>query len=84
VHRVRAVMAEVFGEENYIDQIVFQTSSGRVSTGLDGVYDVILWFSRNRENVKIRKPRKPRTEKQLDTAYNYLQLEDGSSLLPPR
>jgi len=78
VHRVRAVMDEVFGEENFIDQIIFQTSSGRVSDGLDGVYDAILWFAKSKETAKLRKIKKPRTEKQLDTAYNYLQLEDGS------
>ncbi len=79
VHRVRALMDEVFGDENFIDQIIFQTSSGRVSDGLDGVYDVILWYSRNKELVKIRKAKKPRTDKQLDTAYNELQFEDGTS-----
>ena len=46
VHRVRALMDEVFGNQNFIDQIVFQTSSGRVSDGLDGVYDLILWYSK--------------------------------------
>ena len=77
VHRVRAMMDEVFGEDNFVDQIVFQTSSGRVSDGLDGVYDVVLWFARNKESAKIRKAKKARTDKQLDTAYNYLQLDDG-------
>lgn len=78
VHRVRAVMDEVFGDSNFIDQIIFQTSSGRVSDGLDGVYDVILWFAKDKDNSKIRKIKKPRTDKQLDTAYTYLQLVDGS------
>lgn len=78
VHRVRALMDEVFGEENFVDQIIFQTSSGRVSDGLDGVYDAILWFAKCKENTKIRKIKKPRTDKQLDTAYNYIQFEDGS------
>ena len=78
VHRVRALMDEVFGEENFIDQIIFQTSSGRVSDGLDGVYDIVLWYARAKELAKFRKLKKPRSEKQLDTAYNYLQLEDGS------
>lgn len=78
VHRVRALMDEVFGDENFIDQIIFQTSSGRVSDGLDGVYDAILWFSKNKENAKLRKIKKNRTDKQLDTAYNYLQFVDGS------
>jgi adenine-specific DNA-methyltransferase len=78
VHRVRAVMDEVFGDANFVDQIIFQTSSGRVSDGLDGVYDAILWFAKSKESAKIRKLKKPRTEKQLDTAYTYLQLTDGS------
>ena len=77
-HRVRALMDEVFGDDNFVDQIVFQTSSGRVSAGLDGVYDVILWYARNKTSVKFRKIKKPRTPKQLSTAYNYLHFPDGS------
>ena len=55
VHRVRALMDEVFGDDNFVSQIAFQTSSGRVSQGLDGVYDVLLWYSKKRENLKYRK-----------------------------
>ena len=78
VHRVRALMDEVFGEENFVDKIVFQTSSGRVSNGLDGVYDVILWYAKSQPLAKFRKLKKARTGKQLETAYNYLQFPDGS------
>ena len=78
VHRVRAVMDEVFGEANFIDQIVFQTSSGRVSDGLDGVYDAMLWYAKQKELAKFRKLKKARSERQRDTAYNYLQFDDGS------
>jgi len=78
VHRVRAVMDEVFGEDNFVDQIIFQTSSGRVSDGLDGVYDVVVWYAKSRQLAKFRKLKKERTEKQLDTAYTYVQLVDGS------
>ena len=78
VHRIRALMDEIFSEENFVDQIIFQTSSGRVADGLDGVYDVVLWYVKNRSLAKFRKLKKARTEKQLDTAYNYLQFSDGS------
>jgi len=78
VHRVRAVMDEVFGEENFVDQIIFQTSSGRVSDGLDGVYDVIVWYAKDVGFTKFRQLKKNRTSEQLDTAYTYLQLEDGT------
>jgi adenine-specific DNA-methyltransferase len=47
VHRVRAVMDEVFGEENCVAQIVFQKTSSSSSDELSEVFDYILWFSKN-------------------------------------
>ncbi len=78
IHRVRALLDEIFSDENFIDQIIFQTSSGRVADGLNGVYDAILWYGRDKEHTKFRKIKKPRTDKQLDTAYTYLQFSDGT------
>ena len=76
-HRVRAVLDDVFGSHNFVDQIVFQTSSGRVSDGLDAVYDVLLWYAKDQETAKIRKLRKRRSQSQLDTAYNHLRSRYG-------
>ena len=78
VHRVRALMDEVFGEENFVSQIVFQKSGGRSSEGIDGLYDLILWYAKNKSVYKFRKLWNRRTERQLDTAYSYLNFEDGS------
>ena len=54
VHRVRALMDEVFGEENFLSLISFQTSTGRTSTTLDSVTDYLLWYARNADLVKFR------------------------------
>src|SRR6266581_6979814 len=54
VHRVRALMDEVFGRENFLNEIVFRTSSGRLGAGLDGVFDVLLWYSKNESQYKYR------------------------------
>ncbi len=78
VHRARAVMDEVFGEENFVSQIVFQKSGGRSSEGIDGLYDSILWYAKNKSVHKFRKLWNRRTERQLDTAYGYVNFEDGS------
>ena len=78
VHRVRALMDEVFGEDNFVSQIVFQTSSGRLSEGLDGVYDVLLWYARDRQTLKYRENLRPRDDNQLNTAYTYLNFPDGA------
>jgi len=54
VHRVRAVMDEVFGDENCCSEIVFRKTTGKGSTLLDSSYDVLLWYARDEAKVKYR------------------------------
>ena len=77
VHRVRAVMDEVFGEEKFVSEIVFQKTSSTSSDELSGVFDLILWYSKSQ-------PRKHRTLFQLKnpgsegaTQYSYAESEGG-------
>ena len=55
VHRVRAVMDEVFGDENFVAQIIFKKTSGsdRVNY-LPASVDYMLWYARDASNVKYR------------------------------
>jgi adenine-specific DNA-methyltransferase len=46
-HRVRSLMDEVFGEENFISEIVFQKTSSSSSEELSGVFDCLLWFGKS-------------------------------------
>ena len=55
VHRVRAVMDEVFGERNFITEIKFRTTSNRTSEFVSTVCDSILFYSRDREKLKYRR-----------------------------
>jgi adenine-specific DNA-methyltransferase len=54
VHRVRAVMDEVFGQENFIAQISFLKTTSATNEFLSSVCDSILWFARKRKNTKYR------------------------------
>jgi len=54
VHRVRTLMDEVFGEENFVSQIVFQTTSGFETSTIASVGDHLLWFSSNKQSLKVR------------------------------
>ncbi|MDX0072492.1 site-specific DNA-methyltransferase [Sinorhizobium meliloti] len=56
VHRVRAVMDEVFGEENFISEIAYSKTTGRGLALLPTSFDFIIWFSKNRSAVKYRQP----------------------------
>ncbi|WP_186096743.1 site-specific DNA-methyltransferase [Burkholderia gladioli] len=54
VHRVRALMDEVFGDNNFCSEIVFRKTTGKGSSLLDSSYDVLLWYARDKEHVKYR------------------------------
>ena len=56
VHRVRAVMDEVFGEDNACSLIAFVKTTGFLSNTLPNVSDYLLWYSKNRASVKFRQP----------------------------
>ena len=54
VHRVRALMDEVFGTENFIVQIGFQKTGGLAGKFLESTQDYILWYSRRKDSLKFR------------------------------
>ena len=78
VHRVRALMDEVFGETNSLSQITFRTSSGRLGSGLDGVSDYLLWYAKDISVYKYRPLLTERNRDQLARAFNYAQRADGT------
>ncbi|WP_263408544.1 site-specific DNA-methyltransferase [Terriglobus tenax] len=54
VHRVRAVMDEVFGDENFISQIVFEKTSSTSTEEMASISDHIIWFAKSRPSFKFR------------------------------
>jgi adenine-specific DNA-methyltransferase len=56
VHRVRAVMDEVFGVQNYCVQISFRKTSMQTNALLGTNVDYLIWYAKNRDNVKFRQP----------------------------
>jgi adenine-specific DNA-methyltransferase len=61
VHRVRALMDEVFGEQNFAGLITFRKTSSANSpvakvNALASVTDYVLWFARDAVQLKYRQP----------------------------
>ena len=54
VHHVREILDEVFGKQNFVAQIYFQTTSGRQSAAIDRVGNYLLWFCRDQAKLKFR------------------------------
>lgn len=54
VHRVRAVMDEVFGEDNFISQITVRKTTSEGNTFLGATCDFVLWFAKHKNHAKAR------------------------------
>ncbi|EME63697.1 site-specific DNA-methyltransferase [Amycolatopsis decaplanina] len=84
VHLVRSLMDEVFGSENFISQIVLKTTSGAGSPSggtlaLAGVSDHIIWYGKDREQLKYRQILTGKSRGQGSDLYKRVRLPDGSS-----
>ncbi|MCY4592262.1 MAG: site-specific DNA-methyltransferase [Alphaproteobacteria bacterium] len=53
VHRVRALMDEVFGEDNFVVNIAVQKTGSQTGKHLQSNFDHVLWYSRS-DNMKYR------------------------------
>jgi len=54
VHRVRGVLDEVFGDDDFVAQISTKTSGGSTGVYLPGVTDYVLWYSRDHDRLRRR------------------------------
>jgi len=54
VHRVRALMDEVFGAENQISDLVVEKTAGASMAFIDSVADFVLWYAKDRATTKYR------------------------------
>jgi adenine-specific DNA-methyltransferase len=93
VHRVRALMDEVFGERNCISEIIFQKTGGQTSEYLSSIQDYVLWYAKDADQLKYRQPLQKKElgvghgsgarYDQVDEDGNAFQLTSLTSNRPP-
>ena len=78
VHRIRDLMDEVFGEENFCCLISFVTTGGIRQKFLATRCDYVLWFTKNKPNAKYRQlyQAKDPAEGTAKT-YTWVELDTG-------
>lgn len=76
IHNVRVLMDEVFGKDNFFSLITFRTTSGLGSSGLTGVSNYLLWYAKDKKNIKYHQLFKAKSVE--DSAFNYIELLDST------
>ncbi len=75
VHRVRALMDEVFGEENLLSEIAFRTTSSFTSKTLSRSVDHVIWYGKDAALSKFRPVYEVKTLAQ-DRGARFTRVQD--------
>jgi len=74
-------MDGVFGAHNSVSVIAFRTTSASGSGKLDSVYDVLLWYARDKSHLKYRQVYENKSiDGHIPSAYNKVYLPCGESM----
>ncbi|MFY0992845.1 site-specific DNA-methyltransferase [Halomonas sp. C05BenzN] len=78
VHRVRDLLDDVFGSENFIQQIAFTTTTSEKTNRVAGICDYLIWYGKNEAAIKFNPLF---TRKQLGgdggSKYRSFELDNG-------
>lgn len=53
-HLIRSILDEIFGSSNHITTFVFNKTAGSTAEYVPGVYDVLIWYAKDRASLKYR------------------------------
>jgi len=76
VHRVRAVLDEVFGVENFIGLIAFKTGSGFRARFIKTTSDYLLWYGKDKARTTFRRIYTDKDSGE-DTYFDKVLLQSG-------
>ena len=78
VHRIRAIMEEVFGEDNYIATIAFQKSGSTSDNLIQRTYDYIVWFAKRKTSIKYHLTYIQKHGEKFERDYCFVELPNGN------
>ena len=81
VHLVRCLMDEVFGRENFVAMIYFQTAANQNTNRIQRLFDVILWYKKT-ASLKYNEIFTARTEAEIETVFTATDEISGERYKP--
>ena len=77
VHRVRCLMDEVFGSENFCCLITFRKAGSERTHLLSAIADYIIWYAKSKPEVQYRELYSFKHDADVLKNYRYIELDDG-------
>ncbi len=78
LHHVRELMDEIYGADNFVALVSFQTTSGFAETnGLSRMGDYLLWYGKQRDKTKVRTLYEMQAIEPGTLAANWVLLPNG-------
>ena len=81
VHRVSLILDDIFGAKNRVATISYATSGSSSAATLPQVADYLLWYAKDKEQVKYRQPYEQLTRREiveLFSSYVMVELANGT------
>lgn len=72
LHRVRMLLDEVFGSNQFVAQVNFKTMGALGQSDIPKTFDYLLWFARDRNRMRFRKVFRPQVF-EGDPEYRYAE-----------
>ncbi len=72
LHHVRELMDEVFGADNFVANIAFQTATNQNTKTIQRLYDYVIWYSKDSERIRCNHLYRIRTQEEIENTYNLL------------
>ena len=75
IHRVRVVMDEVFGEDNFVSLITMRKTTSEGASLLGATTDFIVWYGKSSDQTKFRATYQPRSDT-AESRYSLVGLDE--------
>jgi adenine-specific DNA-methyltransferase len=77
IHFIRNILDEVFGYENFVSLITYTKTAALGAKLLGGSSDYIIWYAKDKSQVKYNQLFKERVEKTEGGTFTCIELSDG-------
>jgi len=84
IHLVRNILDDVFGATNFCSVITVAKTAGATSELMPNIADYLVWYARDKSQLKYRQLYKEKEDGQGDNEYRFLLLPDGTSRVMTR